>query len=87
MVVAKPAFKQHASGLYVPDAIARRRVVIPRADWRGADRMFRAFGAQVAFKCSNRQCSDPAVREIDPQADGSRVFRCSCTDRILSRNV
>ena len=81
-------FKQrHDSTLLVPEDIARRRVVIPKRDWQGADRMFAFFNAQVAFRCKNRECSDRAIREIDRKADGSRVFRCGCTDRVLSRNV
>lgn len=85
--MANSAFSQHASGLLVPDALARRRVVIPKRDWKGADRMFAFFNAQVAFRCKNTGCADPAIREIERQADGSRILRCGCTDRVLSRAV
>lgn len=81
------AFGKHASGLYVPDALVRRRVVIRKRDWQGADRMFAFFNAQIAMRCKNRACEDPVIREVERQADGSRIFRCSCTDRILSRTV
>lgn len=86
-MASKPAFGKHASGLYVPEALTRRRVVIPKKDWKGADRMFAFFNARIAFKCKNESCEDPVIREVERQADGSRIFRCGCTDRVLSKSV
>lgn len=81
------AMRKNAAGLFVPEALSRRRVVIRKRDWQGADRMFAFFNAQIAMRCKNTACSDPVIREQDRQADGSRVLRCGCTDRILSRAV
>lgn len=78
---------QHASGLYVPDALARRRVVIPKEDWRVLDRAIKVFvrlEMRIAFGCKNRACPAPSV-ERATQVDGTPLLRCGCTDRVMLR--
>lgn len=84
-----PGFTEHESGLIVPNALKRRRVVLPKADWKILDRAVKVFvhlGVTVGFQCKNERCEDRNVVRAT-QVDGTPVMRCGCTDRVLSRNV
>lgn len=81
------AFAEHASGLIVPQTLARRRIAIPREDWKHLDRavkVFQRLEVAIAFQCKNKRCSDRNVVRLS-QVDGTPLLRCGCTDRVMLR--
>lgn len=80
-------FSPHTSGLLVPDAVARRREVWPRDEWKQVDRAAKVLnGHQIAvlMKCSTPGCPDPDL-EAQQRHDGTLALRCGCTERVLTR--
>lgn len=80
-----PAFRQHDSGLYVPEAISRRRQVLTRDEWKLYERAIRLYERHtiaVKMHCAARGCDDPAI-VIVPGTDP--ILRCGCTDRVFTR--
>ena len=78
-------FHEHASGLIVPEAHARRRVVLTYADWKKLDRALQALlpmHLRMQFRCERDDCSPiQKIRNLD----GGVTLRCDCTDRVFSK--
>lgn len=77
-------FHEHASGLMVPENIARTRLVCTKDDWKRIDRAFEVFnrlGVRMQFKCEKSGCSQ-IVKSRTP--DGGTLLRCDCTDRVFT---
>jgi hypothetical protein len=76
-------FKQHASGLYVPEAHARTREVWTRDEMRLLDKvtaLLKSRRVAFQFRCDSPQCDDRTmVRRRDPA--GHIVLECGCKDR------
>lgn len=86
-MAANSAFAPHASGLIVPQALARRRIAIPREDWKHLDRavkVFKRLEVAIAFQCKNKDCKDRNVQRLTDHG-GAPVLRCGCTDRVMLR--
>lgn len=83
-----PAFREHASGLYVPASVSREREVWPRDEWRIVDKavkILKAHGIQFAFRCGTETCGDPVLKVVREAASGGRVWRCGHKDRPFHR--
>lgn len=84
---ASAGYASHASGLLVPEAVARRRVVLPRSEWKQIDRAARVLNQHeiaTIMRCGREGCPQPILSPVR-RHDGSVVLRCGCTDRVLSR--
>lgn len=80
-------FAPHASGLLVPEPVARRREVWPRDEWKQVDRAAKVLNGHaiaVLMKCGIPGCPDPNL-EARPNPDGTLALRCGCTERVLTR--
>lgn len=78
-------FHPHASGLLVPEAHARRRIVCSYADWKKLDRALDALNQlamRMQFRCEKADCS-PIVKVRD--AGGGVTLRCDCADRVFTK--
>ena len=82
MVVA--GFHEHASGLVVPDAVARAREVWTKDELKlllRALRLMNSRQVRVAFICE--ACKQPLQHE--KMAEGTPRLRCACKDREFTR--
>jgi len=73
-------YRQHASGLYVPEAQSRLRTVGSRDEWKSvqrATRILESFGLNVFLGCT--KCKDAPIEKI-VRPDGGITFRCSHRD-------
>lgn len=90
MAVLNPAapagYRFNADGVLVPEEIARKREVWPKADVKkidGATRILKSRELLFQFAC--KTCGPRTKMELvrDPTT-GQRILRCNCTDRLLS---
>ena len=82
---APAGFHEHASGLIVPEAHARKRIVTTKGDWKKVEQalaILKRVGLRTAFRCENEKCS-PVVKSATP--DGGTLVRCDCSDRIFTK--
>lgn len=73
-------YRQHASGLYVPEAQSRLRTVAGRDEWKTvqrATRLLESYGLNVFLGCP--QCKDAPIEKLT-RHDGGVTFRCSHRD-------
>lgn len=80
---SEDVFHEHASGLLVPNEIARERRVATKAEWRAYEAALKAYkrlGIRVQMACEKPGCS--RIRGIRA-ADGGAILRCDCTDRVF----
>lgn len=80
-------FREHESGLYVPDEVSRTREVWTKQEVRLVNRtttLLKSRGIQVMFACTSKQCADTAITRV-PGLTGDFVLRCECKDRIFQR--
>lgn len=80
-----PVFCQHDSGLYVPEAISRRRQVWTRSEWKLYERALKLFtchGLAVQFKCNTESCDDRVIVRAGTRSEP--ILRCGCTDRVFT---
>ena len=78
-------FHPHASGLLVPEAHARERIVCTYEDWKKLDRalaMLDRLALRMQFRCERPRCS-PIVKVNTP--DGGTVLRCDHADRVFTK--
>lgn len=84
---APHGFREHASGLIVPEVHARKRIVLTKAEWKLIDKCFAllAFlGLRLQFTCDHPRCAGQPIEKIT-QGDGSVVLRCEHADRVFSK--
>ncbi len=77
-------FTAHASGLVVPDAVARLRDTFMADEaklLRRGTKLLEAHHVRMIAKCVKPKCSDPALAWVE--VDGEKVLRCGCTDRYF----
>lgn len=82
---APAGFHPHASGLLVPEAHARQRIVVPYEDWKKIDRALAVFNTlelRMQFRCAEPGCS-AIVKTSTP--DGGTVLRCDHADRVFTK--
>lgn len=83
-------FREHASGLIVPDEVSRAREVWTFEEWRVIERatkLLESRGMEFFLRCG--RCSARAARlgQANPRLervtrrDGGQTLRCDCTDR------
>ncbi len=88
MFVTPPtAFREHPSGLIVPEALSRRRQVWTKDEFRKAEsvtKLLTSRKVKLLLKCGEDDCSDRQLVRV-PQPDGGYLLRCGCTDRIFQR--
>ncbi len=82
-----PAFREHASGLVVPEEVSRTREVWTPEETRLLDRtiqMLKRKHLQWAIGCETCK-PDQKAMTYARSVDGNRIARCGCTDRILTK--
>lgn len=83
---AVPAgFHEHASGLIVPEAHARKRIVVPEDDWKRIDRALNVLNRldlRFQFRCELPKCS--GIEKVRTP-DGGTVLRCDHADRVFTK--
>ncbi len=75
-----PTYRQHASGLYVPEAQSRSRFVASRDEWKTVQRatkILESFGINIFLGCP--KCKDAPIERI-VRSDGGVTFRCAHRD-------
>lgn len=80
MQTATPAFRQHASGLYVPEAQSRERVQASKDDFKVIDRatkLLAALGIDLFLGCP--QCKAEPIQRVR-RPDGGLTLRCQHRD-------
>ncbi len=86
--VSSPAgFAPHPSGLIVPAAVAKRREVWTRDEWKTIDRAaghLAAHRVTLGMRCVAEDCPAPRMApELAPSGD--LMLICGCTERVLTR--
>lgn len=87
MVKGQPAFRPHASGLYVPAPLSRERQVWTSAEARAFDRMAKFLaskGLDLFLGCQHPNCKAQPIERLRGD-DGGLIFRCAHADRVLVR--
>lgn len=82
-----PGYREHVSGLLVPEDVSRARQVWTADEWRLLDRAMTLLGGHmvaVRLACGSSGCSDRTLTRV-PTPDGGYVLRCACTDRVFQR--
>ncbi len=83
-------FRQHASGLYVPEAVSRVREVWTPDEWKALERVTKLLderkirvylGCRETAECRNT----PLERFRMP--DGSISLRCAHKDRVMVKRL
>lgn len=80
-------YREHASGLIVPEDVSRKRIVFTKDETRLIQRALKLLGARglaTFFGCPERSCRRSPVQRVE-LADGSESLRCDCTDWVLSK--
>lgn len=81
-------FGTHASGLLVPDHLARLREVITADEYKTLTRAITKVLGPHAIKflliCGHAGCSDTRI-EKTRLADGTVTLRCGCRDRVVPK--
>jgi hypothetical protein len=83
--VSDEAFRQHASGLFVPSEHSRDREVWTSAEWKQVNRaikFLRSKGVVLQLRCP--QCTGKMTEHM---VSGHTVLRCEHKDRIMARHV
>lgn len=82
---APAGYAPHTSGLLVPEAVARTRVVWTRDEWKLIDRaakVLRERGVATLMRCNEPGCPQRVLEAV--QLPGVLVLQCGCTDRVLT---
>ena len=82
------AFREHASGLLVPEEVSRARRSLTWQEWRDLERATRLLGnermaAEFVMRCKNPQCVDRKIERV--RGGHGMILRCGCTDRVFSK--
>lgn len=89
-MAADPAFREHASGLIVPEELSRTREVWTFEDWRVLERatkLLESRGLQFFLRCASCAAREQRLgKPITPlerlrRRDGALTLRCGCTER------
>lgn len=84
------AFRQSVeSGLYLPPAESRTRIVLTRTLWKLLDRLtleLHKLGIQVSLECTHVACKG-AKFEAARLHDGSYRLRCPHADYVMVKHV
>lgn len=83
----RPGFREHASGLLVPEEQSRAREVWTKDEARLLERamkLLKGRGIEVFLRCERSACHGRPIERIRG-ADGGLVFRCEHADRVLMR--
>lgn len=82
----RPGFREHASGLMVPEEISRACEVWTRDEFRLLERATKLLERRgIDFYMGCQQCRKDGPIEAIRQPDGSVVFRCAHKDRVMQK--
>lgn len=82
------SFREHASGLLVPDELSREREVWTEAEWRTVDRAVKFLEGKkirVFLGCAETDACKMAPMERWRRPDGGVALRCAHKERIISK--
>ena len=86
---ASAGWREHVSGLIVPEALERGREVWTWADVRDLNKVIKTLGARgitVLLRCEHAGCTGtPMERLVNP--DGGFTLRCAHLDRVFTRAI
>lgn len=84
-----PAFREHASGLIVPNEISRLREVMRVQDYRLLDRAAKAIAARglsMYLGCQEPGCQGQPLERIR-NSDGGITLRCAHRDLVVVKGL
>lgn len=79
------SFHEHASGLLVPDEVARVREAWTRDEWKVLERatkLLKARRIQIFLRCDEPACQKAPMTRVR-SADGGITLRCEHKDRVF----
>ncbi len=86
-VALTDGFLPHASGLIVPESVARKRIVSMKVQHRALNacvsKVLGPLSLRFALGCMEDGCPSPEIVRV-PQPDGGIILQCGCTDRVFS---
>ena len=80
-------FREHASGLIVPEEMARARQVMPWQEWRDLEKVTKALAARgivLQLKCTDPRCQKAPIQR-HRTLEGGISFRCEHQDLTYTR--
>ena len=84
------SFREHASGLIVPDELSREREVWTKDEWKMFDRAMKFLDSKritVFLACKETRACKEAPIERWRQPDGGISLRCAHKDRVVVRAI
>jgi hypothetical protein len=80
-------FRAAASGLLVPEELAREKTTFTWQQWRDLEKvtkMLEASGLTLQFKCTDPRCQRSPIQRLRT-LDGGITFRCEHMDRSFTK--
>lgn len=87
--VVEGNLRRHASGLYVPEEMAREREVWTREDWRVLEKataLLQARGLELFLGCTDHRCKAQPVARIR-RNDGGITLQCAHKAREVYKSL
>jgi hypothetical protein len=87
--VSNPVFREHASGLLVPNELSRTRRVWTKPERNALEKargLLKFHGLALMLKCDNPDCTDQGIVQTRNGA-GEPVMQCGCRTHVFSRTV
>jgi hypothetical protein len=81
----RPGFREHASGLLVPEEQARAREVWGHDEWKLLERVTKlltARGVELFMGCTEPGCKKAPLERVR-RPDGGLTLRCAHKDRLF----
>jgi len=85
MIDTRSGFHPHASGLLVPEDVAREREVWTRDEWKALEKVTKFLqgkGVELFMGCTHHDCKKLPIERIR-RADGGLTLRCAHKDREI----
>jgi hypothetical protein len=85
----RPGFREHASGLLVPEEQSRAREVWGRDEWKLLERVTKLLatrGLELFIGCTEPGCGKAPLERVR-RPDGGITLRCEHKDRDFVRYV
>lgn len=86
--MSEPAFREHASGLIVPEELSRERQVWTKQEAALLDRTVKLLGSRgllVMFRCTHERCKQAGPITRTRGNGGEMILQCAHCDRVFTR--
>lgn len=82
------AFREHASGLVVPEELSRERQLWTKSEAALLDRTVKLLGSRgllIMFRCTHERCKTAGPITRQRGTGGEMILQCAHMDRIFQR--